>query len=69
MSTDYLNGRTETITAPPPVRVQFGTRDDDSMPLSWAETGLEWLKNERPQVFGDMMLAILGIEKRRGSRQ
>lgn len=49
-------------------RVQFGARDDDSMPLSWAERGLTWLKAERPMVFADMMLALLGIDKRkRGS--
>ena len=46
-----------------PVRVQFGDRDDDSMPLSWAETGLKWLRTERPQVFADLMFAVLGIEK------
>jgi len=51
-----------------PARVQFGARDDDSMPLSWAERGLTWLKAERPMVFADMMLALLGIDKRkRGS--
>jgi hypothetical protein len=43
--------------------VQFGDRDDDSMPLSWAETGLKWLRTERPQVFADLMFAVLGIEK------
>jgi hypothetical protein len=48
-------------------RVQFGTRDDDSMPLSWAEKGLTWLKAERPMVFADMMTrAVFGIEKQRG---
>ena len=51
-------------------RVQFGTRDDDSMPVSWAARGLTWLKANRPQVFADMMSeGILGIEKRtRGSK-
>jgi len=58
---DSLNG---TDTAP---RVQFGARDDDSMPLSWAEKGLTWLKTERPMVFADMMTrAVFGIEKQRG---
>ena len=48
-------------------RVQFGPRDDDSMPLSWAEKGLTWLKAERPQVFADMMTrAVFGIERQRG---
>jgi hypothetical protein len=55
-----------TGTSQPP-RVRFGHRDDDTMPLSWAENGLEWLRSERPQVFADMMLAILGIEKKRRS--
>lgn len=51
-------------------RVQFGARDDDSMPLSWAEKGLTWLKAERPQVFADMMTsAVFGIDKKqRGAR-
>lgn len=58
---DSWNG---TDTAP---RVQFGARDDDSMPLSWAEKGLTWLKAERPMVFADMMTrAVFGIEKQRG---
>lgn len=58
---DSSNG---TDTAP---RVQFGARDDDSMPLSWAEKGLTWLKTERPMVFADMMTrAVFGIEKQRG---
>jgi len=61
---DSLNG---TDTAP---RVQFGARDDDSMPLSWAEKGLTWLKAERPMVFADMMTrAVFGIEKQRGRAQ
>lgn len=50
-----------------PPRVQFGARDDDSMPLSWAEKGLTWLKEERPQVFADMMTsAVFGIDRKRG---
>jgi hypothetical protein len=46
-------------------RVSFGPRDDDSMPLSWAERGLTWLRADRPQVFADMMLAILAIDRKR----
>jgi len=48
-------------------RVSFGPRDDDSMPLSWAERGLTWLRADRPQVFADMMLAILAIDRKRRS--
>jgi len=50
-------------------RVQFGARDDDSMPVSWAARGLTWLKANRPQVFADMMSeGVFGIEKTRGRR-
>jgi len=46
-------------------RVQFGARDDDSMPATWAARGLTWLKANRPQVFADMMSeGVFGIEKR-----
>jgi hypothetical protein len=48
-------------------RVSFGPRDDDSMPFSWAERGLTWLRADRPQVFADMMLAILAIDRKRRS--
>lgn len=55
---------------PEPVRVQFGAREDDSMPLSWAEKVLTWLKNERPQVFAAAMTeAVFGIEAKRGRGQ
>lgn len=53
------------FTAAPPQRVRFGTRDDDTMPVSWAEQGLQWLREQQPQIFAAMMLAILGIEKKR----
>ena len=65
-STNYDFDQADLVPGIAPVRVKFGTRDDDSMPLSWAETGLEWLKKERPQVFMDMMFAIFGVEKQRG---
>lgn len=45
------------------VRVSFGQRDDDSMPLSWAERGLTWLKTNKPRVFADMLLAVLEVER------
>ena len=55
---------------PGPSRVQFGARDEDSMPLSWAEKVLTWLKAERPQVFADAMTrAVFGIEVKRGRGQ
>jgi hypothetical protein len=65
--TDTSNIEYAGIQEPP--RVRFGRRDDDTMPLSWAENGLEWLRSERPQIFADMMLAILGIEKKRRNNQ
>lgn len=56
----------EFYGADTPQRVQFGTRDDDSMPLSWAEKVLTWLKDERPQVFADAMTsAVFGIDRKR----
>ena len=58
---------TEFRTTFEPVRIAFGARDDDTMPLSWAERGLRWLRAERPQVFADMMLAILAIDRKRRS--
>jgi hypothetical protein len=54
---------TEFRTAFEPVRIAFGARDDDTMPLSWAERGLVWLRANRESAFRDMMLAILDIEK------
>lgn len=49
-----------------PRRIQFGPREDDDMPVSWAQRGLTWLRAERPQVFAAMMLAVLGVDKKRG---
>jgi hypothetical protein len=34
-----------------PVRVKFGPRDDDSVPLSWAETMLKELLRRRAPLF------------------
>lgn len=59
--------RPQFTPAPPaPARISFGPRDDDSMPASWASRGLTWLKENRPSVFADMMLAIVGVERSRG---
>lgn len=49
-----------------PARVQFGPRDDDTMPVTWAERLLRWLHDERPQVFMDGMHHVMGIERTRG---
>src|SRR6516162_369956 len=54
---------TEFRTTFEPVRIAFGARDDDTMPLSWAEGVLVWLRANRESAFRDMMLAILDIEK------
>jgi hypothetical protein len=61
--TDFMDPMTEQ-------RVNFGTRDDDTMPLAWASKALTWLKVNRPQVFADMMTeGVFGIEKtRRGGK-
>lgn len=54
---------------PDAARVKFGPRPDDDMPASWAERGLTWLKQNRPGVFADMMLAIVDVDRaRRNSR-
>ena len=47
-----------------PMDVDFGTRDDDKMPHSWACRGLTWLHSERGNVFADMMLHVVGVEKK-----
>jgi hypothetical protein len=58
--TDFMDPMTEQ-------RVNFGTRDDDTMPLTWASKALTWLKANRPLVFADMMTeGVFGIEKTRG---
>lgn len=51
-------------TEVPPARVKFGAREDDTMPVTWAERGLKWLHDNRPAVFMDMMFAVVGVEKR-----
>lgn len=51
------------------IYVKFGPRDDDELPLSWAESLLRILKDEHPAVFGEAMLKSKGIAKKtRGSR-
>ena len=43
-------------------RARFGTRDDDTMPLSWADRGLTWLHDTHPEVFAAMMCHVTGLE-------
>lgn len=50
-------------------RVSFGPGPSDTMPLVWAEECLTWLYANRKTVFGDMMLARLGIEKKTPGRK
>lgn len=68
MSTTYedrahQDGYAPVDITPPaaPADVSFGKRDDDKMPHTWAERGLAWLHENRPNVFADMMLAVVGI--------
>lgn len=49
----------------PPAYVKFGPGTTDEMPHAWAQRGLTWLKTNRPTVFADMMLAVLGVERGR----
>lgn len=52
-----------------PPDVPFGPREDDRMPYTWAERGLTWLHQTHPNIFGDMMLHTMGVERRaRGAR-
>lgn len=59
---------TDVTDAGTQVRLSFGARDDDDMPLTWAERGLTWLHDNRENVFADMMLAIVGVEPSRRGR-
>jgi len=49
------------------IRVKFGARPDDTMPLSWAERLLTWLRTSHPNVFADGMFSVLDIERKRRS--
>ena len=51
------------ITPPPaPADVSVGPRDDDKMPHSWAERALTWLHEKHPNIFGDAMMATMGVD-------
>jgi len=43
-------------------RLRFGDAPHQSMPAEWAEPGMRWLFDHHPRVFGEMMLAIVGID-------
>jgi hypothetical protein len=43
-------------------RARFGARDDDTMPLSWADRGLTWLHDTHPEIFAAMMCHVTGLE-------
>jgi hypothetical protein len=74
--TESSNGRPAQDSAPyrvmgtpmempaPESRISFGPRDDDDMPASWASRGLTWLHENNPGVFGQMMLAVVGIDRK-----
>lgn len=59
----------ESAQAPREPDVQFGPRDTDKMPLSWASECLTWLYEHNRPVFGRMMLARLDIETRTPGRK
>lgn len=53
------------------IRVRFTERPerpDDTIPLSWAEQGMCFLHEHYPEIFGRMILHVMGIEKTRGRR-
>jgi hypothetical protein len=41
------------------VRVKFGPRDDDSVPLSWAESMLTEMRRSSPNVFGKLLAKVV----------
>lgn len=45
------------------VRVKFGARDDDSVPLSWAETMLTELRRTKMQLFIKLLGEAIGEAK------
>lgn len=48
-------------TAPREIRVHFGDRDDDTMPVSWASDMLTRLKLQYPHVFARLLQQAVGI--------
>lgn len=65
MDTIEANGRVETA----PVRVKFGPRPNQDMPLPWAEFMLAKMReaqenNTKPRQFGDL-LALAAMESGR----
>jgi hypothetical protein len=41
------------------VRVKFGPRDDQDMPLSWAEKMLARLRDQHPAQFGKLLASVV----------
>lgn len=41
------------------IRVKFGPRPDDDMPLSWAEKMLMQLKETQPKVFARLLTSVV----------
>jgi hypothetical protein len=48
---------TQNPAETPPVRVRYGPGQDDSVPLSWAETMLTKLHTDNPAWFGKLIMA------------
>jgi hypothetical protein len=64
MSTDTQspNGVHAQPAAPAAVRVRFGPGPTEHMPIEWAEKLLRHIKETKPLVFGEAMLAVLDID-------
>lgn len=50
------------------IRVPFGPKPTETMPLEWAAYMLSALKQRNPRLFGELLTGAVGIEKKqRGS--
>lgn len=45
-----------------PLYVRFGTRENQEIPLEWAEKMLTELKEKQPKMFGKLLQKAIGIE-------
>ena len=46
------------------IYVKFGHRDNEEIPLEWAEKMLMQLKQERPADFGKLLTAAIGADRK-----
>jgi len=61
---DYYNESAEKVD----IDVPFGPKPHQKITLEWAESGLRWLYEQRREVFGSMMLAIVEADRERAPR-